>query len=487
MAKLQKRLPTAFPENFLWGGAIAAHQAEGAWNEDGKGVSICDVLTGGGRGKRRKITDGLKAGYNYPNQTAIDFYHTFKEDIRLFAEMGFKAFRFSINWARIFPKGDEEMPNEAGLKFYDDVLDELAKYQIEPIITLCHFEMPYYLAEHYGGFRNRKVIDFFVHYVKTVMTRYRNKVIYWLTFNEINNQLRHLDDLAVYTNSGIIFKPGENHQEVVLQAVHHEFVASAQAVIAGKQINPNFQIGCMLAAEPIYPASDNPADIMTAEISNRNLYLFGDVFARGSYPNYFYRMLENENLTIEIAETDLDLLAKGTVDFISLSYYQTSVVKFDEENGAVYVDNAYTKKTNWGWSIDPIGLRYSLVKLYERYQLPLIIVEYGFGEEEHLENGTVIDSQRIELLKQHIQQMELAIVEDGVELFGFTAWGCIDLVSFSTGEMKKRYGFIYVDRDDQGLGTNQRYLKQSFYWYRDLLAVNGDLRRLENGHAIKTN
>ncbi|WP_265459726.1 6-phospho-beta-glucosidase [Enterococcus sp. HY326] len=487
MAKLKKKLPTAFPENFLWGGAIAAHQAEGAWDTDGKGISICDVLTGGNKDKKRDITKGVQPDYYYPNHTAIDFYHTYKEDIRLFAEMGFKAFRFSINWARIFPKGNETTPNEAGLQFYDDVLDELAKYQIEPIITLCHFEMPYYLVEHYGGFRHRKVIDFFVHYAETVMIRYKNKVSYWLTFNEINNQLKHIDELTVYTNSGIIFKENENQKQVVLQAIHHELVASAQAVIAGKQINPNFKIGCMLAAEPIYPASDNPADVMTAEISNRSLYLFGDVYARGKYPNYFYRMLENENLTIEIAADDLKVLQKGTVDFISLSYYQSSVVRYDKKAGSVYVNNEYTPKTKWGWSIDPIGLRYSLANLHERYQLPLIIVEYGFGEEEHLENETVNDSERIELLKQHIKQMELAIVEDGVELFGFTPWGCIDLVSFSTGEMKKRYGFIYVDRNDQGLGTNQRYLKQSFYWYRDLLAVNGDLRRLENGHAIKIN
>ena len=471
-----------FPENFLWGGAVAAHQVEGAWNEAGKGVSIVDVLTAGAHGVDRKITDGVLPGYYYPNHEAVDFYHHYREDVRLFAEMGFQCFRTSIAWTRIFPKGDEEEPNEAGLQFYDDLFDELQKYGIEPVVTLSHFEMPYYLVEKYGGWKNRKLIDFFVRYALTVMERYRDKVKYWMTFNEINNQKNYRYPLFGYTCSGVIFNREKNPEECMYQTVHHELVASALVVKKGHEINPGFQIGCMIACVPIYPYSCRPEDMMYSVDAMHDRYLFGDVHVRGEYPSYIYREWERKGFSIRMEEQDAGILKNGTVDFVGFSYYMTNAVKAGEAvqgNGLDgfpgSIPNPYVERSDWGWQIDPVGLRYALNLLYERYQKPLFVVENGFGAVDELTpEGEISDDYRIAYLRAHIEQMKRAVADDGVELMGYTPWGCIDCVSFTTGEMKKRYGFIYVDKDNEGNGTLERKRKKSFYWYKRVIETNGE-------------
>lgn len=473
----------AFAKDFLWGGAVAAHQLEGGWNKGGKGVSVADVMTAGGYGKARQITDGVIEGLNYPNHEAIDFYSKYKEDIALFGEMGFKCFRTSIAWARIFPNGDELEPNEEGLKFYDDLFDECLKYGIEPVITLSHFEMPYHLVKQYGAWRNRKLIEFFVRFARVCFKRYKDKVKYWMTFNEINNQADlHIPFLS-FTNSGVVYGDGENRLETMYQVAHHEFVASAMAVKIGHEINPNFKIGCMLSYQPTYPFTCHPDDMIKSvqEMHKRNF--FGDVHCRGHYPAYALKEWERKGFNIKMEDGDLEILAEGKVDYIAFSYYMSYAVTTDkskmksqdEDEFAKGVDNPYLTRSEWGWQIDPVGLRYALDVLNERYELPLMIVENGIGlNEERNADGTLNDDDRIEYFTAHIEQMKKAVEEDGVELMGYCPWGCIDLVSAGTGEMKKRYGFIYVDKDNDGNGTLERSRKKSFYWYKRVIATNGE-------------
>lgn len=470
--------------NFLWGGAVAAHQLEGAWQEGGRGPSVSDVLTAGANGIPRRITDGVIEGERYPNHEGIDFYHTYKEDIKLFAELGFKCFRTSISWSRIFPKGDEATPNEAGLLFYDHLFDELLRYGIQPIVTLSHFEMPYHLAKEYGGWTNRKLIDFFVRYAVTVMTRYKDKVNYWMTFNEINNQTNTSADIYGWTNSGIRFSQMDNPKKALYQAVHHELVASAIVVEKGHAINPEFKIGCMCAFVPFYPYSCNPDDIMMALESMHERFYFTDVHCRGHYSAYAKKLWEREGNAPVMEPGDEDILARGTVDYLGFSYYMSNAVKADIHNAETTGDggnehsirNPYVQASEWGWQIDPVGLRYSLAVLYERYELPLFIVENGFGAFDVLEaDHTCDDSYRIDYLRAHISEMKKAVDLYGVDLIGYTPWGCIDVVSFNTGELRKRYGFIYVDKNDDGSGSQKRYKKKSFAWYQQVIASNGEI------------
>lgn len=473
------------PKDFLWGGALAAHQFEGGWNAGGKGPSVVDVMTAGAHGVARKITDTIEENEFYPNHEAIDFYHHYKEDIALFAEMGLKCLRTSIGWSRIFPNGDEETPNEAGLQFYDDVFDELLKHGIEPVITLSHFEMPLHLARELGGFRNRKVVDHFVTFTEACFDRYKDKVKYWMTFNEINNQMDVDNPLFLWTNSGVTVQEGENPKEVMYQTGHHELIASALAVAAGKKINPAFQIGAMVSHVPIYPFSCNPEDIMLAEEEMRQRYFFPDVHVRGAYPKYALKEFEREGYNIKFEEGDDEILRNGTVDYLGFSYYMSTTVKSDVVNdntgdivnGALRngVENPYIKSSDWGWAIDPTGLRYTLNRFYDRYQIPLFIVENGFGAIDTIgEDGSIHDPERIQYLKSHIEALEKAVEYDGVDLIGYTPWGIIDIVSFTTGEMKKRYGMIYVDRDNEGNGSMKRYKKDSFAWYKNVIETNGE-------------
>ena len=472
---------TKLPDGFLWGGAVAAHQLEGGWQAGGKGVSIADVMTGGDNDTPRRITNGVLPDTNYPNHDAIDFYGHYKEDVKLLAKLGLKCFRTSIAWTRIFPNGDEVEPNEAGLQFYDNLFDELLKYHIQPIITLSHFEMPYHLVSEYGGWRNRKMIDFFTKFATVVFKRYKGKVKYWMTFNEINNQSGLLNEWALFTNSGIVAKPGENIARSMYQASHYELVASALAVQIGHNINPNFQIGSMVAAGPSYPVSPAPQDVMKAERSMQSTQWYTDVQCRGTYPAWLHRYFVREHFGLDITLADLDVLRAGTVDYIGFSYYASHAVKAAADEPDDYmsrapeneVTNPTLSKSDWGWLIDPVGLRYILNWFTDRYDKPLFIVENGLGAFDRVEDGAIHDIYRIEYLRAHIEQMELAVAIDGVDLIGYTPWGIIDLVSAGTGQMDKRYGMIYVDKDDNGEGDLSRRKKDSFNWFKTVISTNG--------------
>ena len=463
----------SFPENFLWGGATAANQFEGAYNEDGKGLSTQDIAPKGVMGP---ITD--EPTDDNMKLIGIDFYHRYKEDIKLFAEMGFKVFRLSIAWSRIFPNGDDDEPNEKGLQFYDNVFNELAKYGIEPLVTISHYETPLALAKNYDGWINRKLIGFFENYVRTIFTRYKDKVKYWVTFNEINSATHF-----PYMSAGIWTPKEKLTKQDLYQAMHNELVASALAVKIGHEINPDFKIGCMILGVPYYPLTPSPSDVLKAMEQNRTNLFFSDVHARGEYPRYMNRFFKENNIEIKMEPNDSEIL-KNTVDFVSFSYYMSACATADPKkdkkgkgNLIGGVPNPYLEASDWGWQIDPQGLRYILNLLYDRYQKPLFIVENGLGAIDELitdENGnkTVNDDYRINYLNDHLVQVAGAI-EDGVELIGYTTWGCIDLVSASTAELKKRYGFIYVDRNDDGSGTLERYKKKSFDWYKEVIATNG--------------
>ena len=461
-----------FPQNFLWGGATAANQIEGAYSEDGKGLSIQDVMPDGLQTPPTKspTDDNLKL-------EAIDFYHRYAEDIALFGEMGFKTFRFSIAWSRIFPRGDEDEPNEEGLRFYDRVLDELEKYGIEPLVTLSHYETPLAIAREYGGWSNREVINFFEKYCRTVFERYKGRVHYWLTFNEINSVL-HFPFFG-----GLEGTPEEIGPQKLYQAVHHELVGSARVTKIAHEIDAANKVGCMILAVPRYPLTPNPQDALKALDKSRDDLAFGDIHCRGYYPGYYLRKLKNLGVELDITEQDRDDLT-NTVDFVSFSYYMSVCETADpakdkagQGNIVGGVPNPTLEASEWGWQIDPVGLRIIMNEYWDRWQKPLFIVENGLGAKDKLVDGpdapTVEDDYRIDYLNQHLVQVGEA-VEDGVEVLGYTTWGCIDLVSATTAQMSKRYGFIYVDRNDDGSGTLDRYKKKSFDWYKEVIATNGE-------------
>lgn len=469
-----------FRKDFLWGGATAANQCEGAYNVDGRGLANVDVIPFG-EDRFPVITGNMKMvelddTHYYPALEAIDFYHTYKEDIKLFAEMGFKTYRMSIAWTRIFPKGDELEPNEAGLQFYEDVFKECRKYNIEPLVTITHFDCPIHLISEYGGWRNRQLVDFYERLVTALFTRYKDLVTYWLTFNEIN-MLFH----APFIGAGIVFEEGEDKEAIKYQAAHHLLVASALATKIGHEINPNNKIGCMLAAGACYPYTCAPQDVWKSRTEDRENFFFIDVQSRGYYPNYAIKLLERKGIVLPLVEGDLELLKAHTVDFISFSYYASRVASADPEvnqgtEGNIFsgVKNPHLKASDWGWQIDPLGLRITMNDLYDRYQKPLFIVENGLGAVDVVENGTVIDDYRIDYMAKHIESMKEAVELDGVDLLGYTSWGCIDLISASTGEMKKRYGFIYVDKENDGTGSLTRMKKKSFEWYKQVISSNGE-------------
>ena len=467
-------------EDFLWGGATAANQCEGGYKEGGRGLANVDVAPHGedrflvlsGKMKMFECDDE----HYYPAHEAIDMYHNYKEDIKLFAEMGFKCYRLSIAWTRIFPTGEEEYPNEEGLKFYENIFDECLKYGIEPLVTICHFDVPMYLVEKYGAWRNRKLIDLYVKYCEAIFTRFKDKVKYWLTFNEIN-MILHLP----FIGGGLYIEDGENEEQIKYQAAHHQLVASALATKLARKINPEFKIGCMLAAGNTYAYTCNPKDVFKSIEKDRENYFFIDVQSRGEYPAYAIKELERKGINIVMEENDTQILKENTVDFISFSYYSSRCTSADPEIGAqtegnvfATIKNPHLKASEWGWQIDPLGLRITMNSLYDRYQKPLFIVENGLGAVDTPdENGYVSDDYRIDYLREHIKAMIDAVEIDGVDLMGYTPWGCIDLVSASTGEMKKRYGFIYVDKDNEGNGTLKRSKKKSFDWYKKVIASNG--------------
>lgn len=465
-----------FRSDFLWGGAVAANQCEGAWDVDGKGVSTMDLFTAGGIGIPREFTHTVEPGKYYPSHTAIDFYHRYKEDLALFAEMGFKCFRTSINWTRIFPTGLETKPNEGGLKFYDGLFDECRKYNMEPLVTISHYETPNGLVEAMGSWRSREMIPHFLRFCETVFRRYRGKVKYWLTFNEINTVFMHPE-----VPTGIRIAADENYDQVVYTAAHHMLLASAKAVQLGHEIDPENKIGMMMLYPTFYPETCKPEDQLAAMEEIDKHYYFSDVQVRGGYSSKAMKRLDRLGVSLPIEKGDLAELRKGTVDFLSFSYYNSNVASSREDvqlvggNMLNAIKNPYLVESEWGWSIDPIGLRMALNHLYDRYQIPLFVVENGLGSQDVVEpDGSIHDDYRIDYMRRHIRAMKDAVELDGVDLMGYTVWGCIDLVSMGTGEMKKRYGIIYVDRDNQGNGTLKRSKKDSFGWYKKCIASNGE-------------
>lgn len=465
-----------FKKDFLWGGAIAANQAEGAYDVDGKGLSIMDIVTGGSVNQPRRFTPTLDEKEYYPNHSGIDFYHRFEEDTDLFQEMGFKAFRTSIAWSRIFPNGDDDQPNEKGLQFYDQLFKTLKDKGMEPVVTLSHYEMPLALVKKYGGWSNRKLIGLFEKYAKVVFERYQGIVKYWMTFNEINSTIK------IPMIAGVIAKENENLNLLAYQALHHQYVASARAVKIGKDIDPDNKIGCMIMTTVGYPKTTDPKDILAAQEYLRDGTLFfTDVHVRGHYPDYF----KSYNVELDIKEGDLEDLKAGTVDYIGFSYYSSQVVSSnteyneDEKIGGNIVSglkNEYLEANEWGWQIDPDGLKFIMRELYERYELPLFLVENGLGYDDKIEeDGSIQDDYRIEYLRKHIQAMKEIVEEEEIDLMGYTAWGPIDIISAGTGEMKKRYGFIYVDKDNKGNGTLNRMKKKSFDWYKQVITSNGEV------------
>ncbi|MGF2052394.1 MULTISPECIES: glycoside hydrolase family 1 protein [Enterococcus] len=472
-----------FPKDFLWGGATAANQVEGGWQAGGKGPAGPDMLTSGDNNSSRLITETIDPTKFYPSHEASDFYHHYKEDIALFAEMGFKMYRMSIAWSRIFPTGEEDTPNEEGLAFYDQVFAELKRYKIEPLVTISHYEIPYHLVQKYNGWASREVIDLFTKYATVLFKRYQGVVKYWLTFNEINcGQMVMGNYMSLGILNGSVSQAFLNQKDdtrIRYQALHHQLVASAKAVEIGHQIDDQNQIGCMIAGITSYPRTCDPADVIKAMNSMQlENFLCGDVQVRGEYPGFAKRFFEEEGLQIDITVEDEKVLKNGTVDFYTFSYYMSNCVSNDETKKGTQgnlvggVKNPYLETTEWGWQIDPQGLRYMLNVIWDRYQVPIMIVENGLGAIDELDGTKVHDSYRINYLKEHILQMEEAI-KDGVNLIAYTPWGCIDLASMSTGEMKKRYGFIYVDRNDDGTGDFSRYKKDSFYWYQKVIQSNG--------------
>jgi len=476
-----------FPDHFLIGGATADFQYEGGFGEGGRGLHSHDFETSGSATQIRqislKLADGSRGTVNYrdslpdgaeacmyddiyyPSHQAVDFYHHWQEDIKLMAEMGFTVYRFSICWSRIYPNGIEEMPNQEGLDFYTNVIDECLKYNIEPMITICHDELPFYLCEHFDGWSSRYVIDCYVKYAKTLMETYKGKVNYWITFNEINA-------LGGYAQMGI---HKQDHQ-TRYQAIHHMFVASAKVVKLGHEIDPKNKFGTMYALSELYPATAHPDDVFMTFKKRRESLFFVDVMAKGYYPFDTKEIFTRKNVVLTKEAGDDEIIKEGTLDFISFSYYRSTTVNrnsnFDIMGGDT---NPYCEATPWGWAVDPMGLRHRLNDLYDRYHKPLFVVENGLGAVDVFEDGTVHDPYRIKYINDHLKAINEAINIDGVDCFGYTAWGWIDLVSLSTGEMKKRYGFVYVDMDDTGNGTLKRYKKDSFDWIKEVIATKGEI------------
>lgn len=474
----------SFPKDFLWGGATAANQFEGGWDQDGKLDSTADHFTSGSRTEPRLFTERIDTEkYFYPSHKASDFYNHYKEDIALLGEMGFKIFRMSINWTRIFPNGDDEKPNQKGIEFYRNVFLELKKYGIEPLVTISHYELPYRLAEKFDGWYGRETIDCYLKYCETLFNEYKGLVKYWLTFNEINSLILGgngyfsggiLSSSQKDMGAGIVgeldeISQKEQQEDIVkqYQALHHQLVASALAVKMAHEISDDYQVGCMIAGITQYPYTCKPEDMLLIQKERRNIFYYcPDIQVKGEYPKYANRFFKENNICIQAMDGDKEILKNGTVDFFTFSYYSTGCVAADDSanktsgNLIFGIENPYLEKSQWGWQIDPKGLRYFLNEIYDRYQLPIMVVENGLGQDDHLEEDkSVHDDYRIEYLKQHIESMSEAI-EDGVELVGYTPWGCIDLVAASTGEMKKRYGFVYVDADDKGNGSYNRYKKR---------------------------
>ncbi|MDQ0361429.1 glycoside hydrolase family 1 protein [Breznakia pachnodae] len=466
-------------DKILWGGAIAANQTEGAYNLGGKGISIADIkpkpkeidtsrFYGMGHTKAEIIKLMKDTSSYFPRRKAIDFYHTYKQDIALLKEMGFTCFRFSIAWTRIFPNGDDEEPNEEGLNFYDSLIDEIITNGMEPIVTISHYEMPINLVLNYKGWTDQKLIDFFVSYAEILFKRYNNKVHYWIPFNQIN-MIEIFEEDGVshgdFASLGLVKGEHDNWQQARYQAIHNQFIASAKVTKLAHQINTNNKIGVMNVSDLQYADSCNPKTVFkAAQLNQLRNYFFLDVLLRGIYPKYIYRYFKDNNIDIKVTEEEKSLLKYNTADFLAISYYFTHT--YDESGNRK--QNPYLKTTPWNWAIDPTGLRYALNEYWQIYQKPIMIAENGYGNYDQFIDGKIHDINRINYLKEHIDAV-IEAANDGIDILAYTSWGPIDLVSDSTGEMEKRYGYIYVDLNNNGTGSNKRYKKDSFYWFQEYI------------------
>ena len=475
-------MAAVFPKGFFWGGATAANQLEGAWDADGRGPSVDDHFTGGSYERPREITLEIDPDKLYPNHDGIDFYHRYEEDIALFAEMGCNMLRMSISWSRIFPNGDDAEPNEAGLAFYDRVFDCCHAHGIEPLVTMSHYEMPYHLVEKYDGWASRELIGLFERYAKTILDRYHGKVTYWLTFNEINCGTMDMGNLFETSMIQGYEGPASGVHTTFqdrYQALHHQFVASGRAIRYAHESYPTLRMGNMDCFILSYAATCDPAGILLNQQQMRQMNWYcSDVQVRGYYPSYARRFWRDHGIELDIGPGDLDDLEEGTIDFYAFSYYMSNVVgthgvEQSAGNMTFGGKNPYLQSTDWGWQIDPDGLRFSLNEIWDRYQIPVMVVENGMGaRDEVAEDGSVHDPYRIAYLRSHVKAMGEA-VDDGVDLVAYTWWGPIDLVSAGTGEMRKRYGFVYVDKHDDGTGTLERRRKDSFFAYQRIIRSNG--------------
>ncbi|TQX30540.1 glycoside hydrolase family 1 protein [Clostridioides difficile] len=470
-------------DTFFWGGSIAAHQCEGSWDSDNKGPAIMDFVTKGSYETPRVITDKIEEKLDYPSHNGIDFYNRYKEDIALFKKMGFSALRISIDWSRIFPNGDDENPNELGIKYYEGLIDTLIENNIEPIVTLYHFELPMNLVHKYGSWNNRKLIDLYLKYSETVIRRFDDKVKYWVTFNEMNHidpQTEH-SDIFTYMIAGIKYSEIENKVQTLANVGYNMTLAGVKVAKLAREINPNNKVGCVFGLNPIYPYNCNPSNVLNAFLDNDRDYYQIDAMCNGKFPQYKLKEYEKNNINIEVTDEDKKAFKEGKLDFIGLNYYFSSVSTPKENlsgDKSLFggIQNPYLEQSKWGWAIDPIGLRFTLNYIYRKYQLPILITENGLGAYDKIEeDGIINDDYRIEYLSKHLSQMKSAIEEDNVECFGYLMWGPIDLVSATTGQMSKRYGFIYVDLDDEGKGSFKRYKKKSFDWYKEVIKSNGEV------------
>ncbi|MBP2242087.1 6-phospho-beta-glucosidase [Cytobacillus eiseniae] len=468
-----------FPKDFLWGAASAAYQVEGAWDKDGKGMSNWDQFV---RipGKTYKGTTG---------DIAVDHYHRFQEDVELMAEMGLKAYRFSVAWTRIFPEGRGEI-NEKGINFYNQLINELIKYGIEPILTLYHWDLPQALQEEYGGWESRRIIEDFTNYSVELFKRFGDRVKYWVSLNEQN----------IFTSHGYLHAthpPGMKDEKLFYQVNHHANLANARVIKEFRKYVPNGKIGPSFAYSPAYAASSNPVDILAAENAEElNNFWWMDMYAWGKYPKMAWDYLERKGVAPLLEEGDFELLQEGKPDFMGVNYYQSTTFEsnpLEDGVGAGKMNttgkkgtsqdsgipglfkttaNPNLKRTNWDWNIDPQGLRIALRRIKSRYDLPILISENGLGEYDQVEQGGVIhDDYRIEYIRSHINAMQEAI-SDGVDLFGYCVWSFTDLLSWLNG-FQKRYGFVYVNQHEEGNHDLRRIKKNSFYWYKDVIESNG--------------
>lgn len=471
-----------FPENFKFGGAVAACQVEGAYDIDGRKPSTSDIhvydtnlernnIKKEGGGTLDEIKTALEDTENYyPKRHGIDFYHTYKEDLKMLAELGLETFRTSISWSRIFPNGNEETPNEAGLAFYDKLIDEILANDMEPVITMAHYDLPIHLVTEYGGFSNRKIIEFFTRYSRVLLERYGHKVDKWIVFNQVNLvPTVQFGSLEIYDNQA------ENMEELMYQAVHNQFIAAAKTKEIATELGLSANIGTMIADCTYYPATCRPEDVVWTMKKNRMQYFYTDVQLRGHYPQYALKYFEDQNFAIKMEQGDKELLKENTMDFLGISYYSSKVAEFEKHTmlSDSAGQNPYLRPTPWDWRVDPLGFYNSISQYWDRYGVPIMIAENGFGAIDKLEDETVHDNYRVNYYKDHLKVLK-ECMDEGVEIISFLAWGPIDIVSSSSSEMSKRYGFIYVDIDDLGNGSKNRLKKDSFDWYQKVIKTHGE-------------